>query len=331
MARLSRLPAIAALLLIAPAARAADYTLNINPGMDLQSVAAGAFGDTVFRINPDTGVVTVQGGTGRRLSTPSARSQVTLTCKPSRAGDEDCATKNVMIRIGTIGALTGRARALTNFTASMGTATIAVPPTGTNPLAFELAPVGANSSKTFFIGADFPVAGDDSGLPTGNGENSFYAYVINTAGAVVTGDTDKGKVKAFRSLAVAKTADLNFGRIQVPPSGSSTVTINAANGDRTVTGGAFAYPTPAPTRAAFTVSGEGGQQFSLSIPSTFNLTGPAALPVTVTHTGPTSPSLSGGLGAAGSYDFTIGGSFTITSATPTGAYSGILTVSIDYN
>jgi hypothetical protein len=184
---------------------------------------------------------------------------------------------------------------------------------------------------TFFVGADFPVAGDDSGLASGNGENSFYVYVVDANGLQTAGDTDKGKVKAFRALSIAKTADLNFGRIQIPPTGSSTITLNAGTGSRTVTGGGFAYPTPAPTTAAFTVSGEGGQQFSLSIPSTFNLTGPSTIPVSVTDTAPNSPSLSGGLGGAGTYSFTIGGSFTITNTTPTGAYSGTLTVSLDYN
>lgn len=318
-------------VLAAPGAWAADYTLNVADPLDLGSVASGASGDTVFRINPSSGTVTVQSGGGRRLSTSPVRSEARVICKPSRPDDDACNTQNVSIRIGTIGPLIGRARALTNFTVVMGTATLAVPPTGTNPLSFQLTPIGNNSQKTFFVGADFPVAGDDSGLASGDGENSFYVYVVDANGLQTAGDTDKGKVKAFRALSVAKTADLNFGRIQVPPTGSSTITLNASTGARTVTGGGFAYPTPAPTRAAFTVSGEGGQQFSLSIPSTFNLTGPSTLPVSVTDSAPSSPSLSGGLGGAGTYSFTIGGSFTITNTTPTGAYSGVLTVSLDYN
>ena len=327
-----------AILLLAPLiglpaapAAAADYTININPGLDLQSVATGAAGDTVFRINPATGVVTVQSGSGRRISTSSVKSQVNVTCKPSKADDDTCNTANVRIQIGTIGPLTGRARALTNFTVSMGTATIAVAPGGTNPVSFQLAPLGNSSGKTFFIGADFPVAGDDSGLPTGNGQNGFFADVVDATGLELTGDTDKGKVTAFRALTVTKTADLNFGRIQIPPSGTSTVTLDASTGTRTVTGAGFAYPTPAPTRGAFTVTGEGGQQFSLSVPSSLTLTGPGTLTVSVTDTAPAAPSLSGGLGAAGTYSFTIGGSFTLSGATPTGAYSGVLTVSLDYN
>ncbi|WP_293677256.1 DUF4402 domain-containing protein [uncultured Phenylobacterium sp.] len=322
---------VAAAALAAVAAAAAAYTVNVTGPMDLQQVSAAATGDTVFRISPATGSVTVQSGGGSRISTASARSQVTVICRPSRSGDTDCTTRNVAMRIGRIGQLTGRARPLAGFTVAMGTATLTAPPTGVHPIAFELAPLGANSAKTFFVGADFGVAGDESGLATGNSENGFYAYIVDANGLQLGGDTDKGKVKVFRALSIAKTADLNFGRIQIPASGASTVTLNASNGNRTVTGSGFGYPTPAPTRAAFTVSGEGGQQFSLSIPATLVLTGPGSLTVNLTDTAPNAPSLAGGLGSAGTYSFTVGGSFSLTNATPTGAYAGVLTVSLDYN
>ena len=318
-------------VLSAGSAVAATYTVNVTGGLDLQLVASAASGDTVFRTSPATGAVSVQSGAGKRLSTSSVRAQVSIVCREARATETKCTDDNLAIRIGTLGPVSGRARALTNFTVSMGTATILGPPSGSNPLAFTLAPLGNNTPKTFFVGADFPVAGDDSGLPSGAGQNSFYVYVVDGLGLPFASDTDKGKVTAFRALSISKTANLSFGQIQIPPTGSSTITINANTGVRTVTGTAFAYPTPAPTRAAFTVAGEGGQQFSLSIPTSLSLTGPGTIPLTVTNTAPPAPSLSGGLGAAGSYSFTVGGSFTITPTTPTGAYSGVLAVSVDYN
>ena len=322
--------AAAAVLGVSPAV-AATYMINVEGPIELGSVAAGASGDTVFRISASTGAVSVQSGGGRRISTAGARGQVTVTCKPGRSGDTRCQTDNISIRAGAIGALTGRARALSNFTVTMGTATIIGPPTGTNPVSFQLAPLGDNAPRTFFIGADFPVAGDESGLSTGLGENTFYATIVDTMGAALASDSDKGRVQAFRALAIAKTADLSFGRIQRPTSGSSTITLDAATGARGVTGSAFAYPSPAPTRAAFNITGEGGQQVSLSVPTTFNLTGPSTLSVNVTDTAPNAPTLTGSLGSGGAYSFTVGGDFTITSTTPTGAYSGVLTVSVDYN
>jgi hypothetical protein len=213
----------------------------------------------------------------------------------------------------------------------MGTATLVGAPTGGQPLEFQIAPPGHNSPKTFFVGADFPVAGDDSGLPTGVGENAFFVYALDGAGLSMGGDADKGRVRTFRALSVAATSDLNFGRIQVPTTGSSEVSISANTGNRTVTGGAFAYPTPAPTRGSFTISGEGNQQVSVSIPTTITLTGPGSLTLNVTDTAPATPRLSGALGALGTYVFHVGGTFTISPTTPTGAYSGVLTVSVDYN
>jgi len=332
--RMRLLAAAALATLAAPvAAAAANYTLNVTGPMDLGSVAAAATGDTVFRIDPASGAVTVVSGAGRRISTASARAQVNVTCKPSRAGDTDCTTKNVAIRIGTIGALVGRARPFSAFYAASGTATIVTPTSGTVPVTLELAPLGDNVQRTFFVGADFPVAGDDSGLASGNGENAFYVYVVNALDQMVAGDSDKGRVRAFRAVAVTSASDLNFGRIQRPTSGANTVTLNASTGARTLSGAgnAFAYPTPAPTRGGFTVTGEGGQQVSISVPTSITLSGPADLTVSLTDTAPATRNLSGDLGATGSYSFTVGGSFAIDPSTPVGAYSAVLTVTVDYN
>lgn len=313
------------------AAEAATWTVNVTGPIELGSVAAASTGDTVFRVDAASGAVSVVSGTGRRLSGGSARVQVDVSCRPGRGVDLACTSNNVQMRIGLLGAITGRARAFSAFNVAMGTATMIAPPTGGNPLEFTLAPVGDNSVKTFFVGADFPVAGDESSLPSGLGENGFYVYAVTPTGATLAGDADKGKVTAYRSLSIAKTADLSFGRIQIPASGSSTVTLNASNGNRTVSGNAIAYPTPAPTRGAFTISGEGGQQVSLSIPTTIQLSGPDTLTLDVTSNAQNAPRLSGSLGTAGTYGFQVGGSFTITPATPVGAYAGVLTVSVDYN
>ena len=318
-----------ALALVAAPAAAATYSVNVVNPLDLGNVAAAASGDTVFRINPSSGLVTTTSGSGRRLATGPVRALVTITCRPARGGDTACDQDNVAIRVGVIGATSGRARALRNFTVAMETATLVTPVTGTNPLAFTVAPIG-NASKTFHIGADFPVAGDDSGLPSGDGENGFYAYVVNAAEQMLAGDSDKGRVRAFRALSIDKSADLNFGRIALPLSGSGSVAIDPATGQRTVTGG-VGFPTPAPSRATFMVAGEGGQAFSISTPSTFQLTGPSTLTVTTSTTATPSPTLSGALGAAGTYRLDVGGSFPISSTTPTGAYSGVLTISLDYN
>ena len=327
---LSAIPLTAGLLFGGPSL-GATYQISIDSPMNLGSVVAAPSGNTVFRISPTTGAAPVVSGTGRRISTSSARAQVTLTCKPASAADLDCQTKKVVLQIGPIGSVTGRARALNGFTVSTGSVSIIPSPNGANPIAVQMPPPGDNSPRTFFVGADFPVAGDDSNLPTGPGQNGFYVSVLGANGGVVSSDADNGLVVVYRALSIAKTADLNFGRIQTPPTGASTVSLDPATGLRSITGSGFGYPTPTPTRAAFSITGEGGQQVSLSVPTSFDMTGPSTLTVTVTDTAPNAPSLSGAVGSAGNYNFTVGGTFSITSATPSGSYSGVLTVSVDYN
>jgi hypothetical protein len=324
---LTSLASAALLLIAASPAAAATYIVNINNALDIGTAVSAQTGLTIFRINPATGGVSVLSGAGSRLTAGQVRAMVTISCQPGRGGD-NC-NGPIQISVGGLGTPSGRAKALENFTVSMITASLVGGVTGTDPITFTINGIGNNSSKTFFVGADFPLFGDDSGKPTGNGENSFFVNVLNEVGTPVASDTDKGRVRALRALTAAKTADLNFGRIGLPPSGNGTITLDAT-GNRSVTG-AIAYPTPAPTSAAFTVTGEGGQTFSASVPPSIQLTGPGTITVTTTHNLPATPTLSGALGAAGTLTFGVGGSFVISPSTPTGAYTGTLMVSIDYN
>ena len=329
---MNRALACAALLaLVPPAAQGATWTLNVTGPIDLGTVVAAPTGDTVFRVDAATGAVTPISGGGRRLGGGPARIRVDISCQPGRGVDTACQTTTIPIRIGIIGAVTGRARSFSGFNVFMDSALLSGPINGSNPLTFNLAPLGDNVVRSFYVGGDFPVAGDDSGLATGLGENLFYVYALDGVGATSAGDTDKGKVVVLRSLSIAATSPLGFGRIQVPTSGSATVTYDAGAGTRSVSGTAVAYATPAPTLAAFTIRGEGGQQVSINVPSTIALTGPATLSVTLNKTAPATTTLPGALGAQGTFGFLVGGSFTLTPTTATGAYSGVLTVTTDYN
>lgn len=322
----------AAALAAAPAtASAATWTVNITEPMRLGTVVAAASGETVFRISSATGEVAVVSGGGRRLSGGSARAAVEVSCRPGRPGDNACSTTSLRIQIGNIALAEGRALPFTAFNVTMGTAVLASGPTGASTLEFVLQPLGPDTVKTFFVGGDFPVAGNESTQPSGAGENHFFVYSLLSSGLTNAGDSDDGQVTVYRSLAVGKTADLAFGRIQIPTSGGSTVTLNPTTGARTVSGNAVAYPTPAPTAAAFSITGEGGQQVSLNVPSSLQMTGPSTLTVTLDDDAPNNPRLSGHLGQPGSHEIHVGGSFTITPATPTGTYTGTIAVTVDYN
>lgn len=322
-----------AALLLANAGGAAAQTLGVGVSSstpNLGRVASGASGNTVFRIAPSTGAITKQSGSGARVATGTSRATVTVSC----GNQGSCNSTQVNVRIGA-GTFTGRGRQLTNFQVSMGTATLAVAPSGSNPINFRIGPVGKNSSKTFYVGADFPIAGDDSGSTTGSASSAFYVWVAaapNTPTGSVSG-SGTAVATVFRSISLAKTADLYFGRIVRPLSGSGTVALAASNAAKTFPPGVAWMNLPAATRAAYTVTGEGGQTLSINIPTTFNMTGPSSSTLTVTTNNnlTATPTLSSILGNSGTYNFFVGGSFPISSSTQSGVYSGTFTVTVAYN
>lgn len=136
----------------------------------------------------------------------------------------------------------------------------------------------------------------------------------------------------LRPVALSATANLAFGRIVLPSSGTGSVSIANSADTVSASGGAVALAGGSPSRAAFSVSGEGGQAISVSVPATVTMTGPSSstMVVTLSSSVASSTNLSGSLGAAGSATFYVGGSFAPTSTTTTGAYSGTFTVTVAY-
>ncbi|WP_411288631.1 DUF4402 domain-containing protein [Phenylobacterium sp.] len=140
----------------------------------------------------------------------------------------------------------------------------------------------------------------------------------------------------FQPIVLSKTADLQFGTIVRPATGSGVVTVSQSDGTRSLAGdGALLVggPHTAPTRAAFSVSGEGGQAISINVPANLNMTrsgGSELIAVTLTASA-TSATLTGALGAPGSTTFGVGGSIPVAPTTASGAYSGSFQVTVSYN
>ena len=141
----------------------------------------------------------------------------------------------------------------------------------------------------------------------------------------------------FQPIVLTKNTDLSFGTVVRPATGTGTVVIAAADGTRSLTGSGALITGPggqaAPGRATYSVAGEGGQAFSITVPANFNMTrqgGVETLPVTLTSTA-TSGTLSGTLGTAGTLAFGVGGSIPLTTTTATGAYSGTCQVTVQYH
>jgi hypothetical protein len=311
------------------AARATpSYTVQATTNVDLGVVTSGATGDTVFRVDPTTGAVTVVSGTATRSANTATRAMVTISCAATVVGD---CTQAVNVRLGSAGAPTGRARALTRINFTMGTATLAGPPGLPGSGSFTIAAIGPNSSKTFFVGADMGVAGDDSGLQTGVAEADFFALAAESPATPTSGATGRFQATIIRSIAISKISDLVFGRVATPTTGAGAVVIDPTTGAQTGTNGVATFASPTPSRAAFNVTGEGGQAFSVTVPATFVMTGPQTMTVTTSSSVTGSPLLSGALGSAGSFTFGVGGSAPISSTTLNGDYSGSFTVTVAYN
>lgn len=323
------------------------YTLTISNPMDIGQVVAASTGNTVFQVNPQSGQVSLISGGGRRLSTSLTRVLVTISCSASGGDDSGggndyhnngngngkgaaCKNNKVAVVIGDVGFTTARALPLTNYAVSMSSASLVGNVTGSNPIFFVLNPVGVGQTASFYVGANFPVAGDDSGRSSGVGLSPFYVLLNDVYGNQLGSLLSSGIVNAYRSISISKTSDLQFGTVGLPKT-SGTVTLDPNTGARTITGGGASYPTPAWTPAAFTIAGEGGQAFSVSVPSTIQLTGRTNLNVSTATNLSGTPVLSNSLGSAGTFVLKIGGSFPIANGSLTGTYSGAFTVTVNYN
>lgn len=316
-------------LLAAQPVAGQTYGTPAFTGGSLGNVASAASGQTVFHVSSATGAVTVVSGNGARVSSGPANVTVTVSCGNQVA----CATDTPIVTISSQGTPTGRAGALASLTVTAGSATILLGPSGSNPVSMTLGPIGRNSSKTFTLGYNLPINATGT---TGNASSGFTVGITRVTGGGGGSASASGTVTAtvFRPITITKTADLAFGKIIRPASGSGTVSLSSS-GVLSVTGtGAGAVSSPSPTLGTFSVSGEGGQAVTVTIPSSFSMTsGSNTLTVTTTSTGGGVQTLTNALGAAGSTptSIAVGGSFPISATTPVGAYSGTFSVTVQYN
>src|SRR5438067_13363069 len=133
-----------------------------------------------------------------------------------------------------------------------------------------------------------------------------------------------------RPVSVTKNSDLSFGKIVRPGSGSGTVGLTVGNSSSVTGTGAILLPSSSTSVANFTVSGEGGEAFTLTVDGSVTLTNTAASGGTLTVTTvndaacTTSCVVTGALGdvANGTKSFNVAGSFPFSSTTNTGAYAG---------
>ena len=119
---------------------------------------------------------------------------------------------------------------------------------------------------------------------------------------------------------------LQFGQI-VANSGGTVVV--APDSSRTFTGSVEVIPTSVHTAAAFMVSGNAGNTFSITLPSSAVITSGANTMNVDAFT--SNPSGTGTLDLSGSKNLNVGGTLHVSAGQPVGHYAGTFSVSVAYN
>jgi hypothetical protein len=133
------------------------------------------------------------------------------------------------------------------------------------------------------------------------------------------------------NLTIANVTGLQFGKI-VSGATAGTVTVSPT-GTRTSSGGVSPVngATPAPSAASFTVTGEAGASYAITLPTSAITLGNGA-GGTMTVDGFTSnPDGTGTLAADGHQVLDVGATLHVGASQAAGTYSGTFSVAVAYN
>ena len=160
---------------------------------------------------------------------------------------------------------------------------------------------------------------------------ALAALALSSAPAMAASPSAQANApaKIYKPLQISKVTDLDFGTIVLVGASftGETVTVPTSGPVVCGSGGGNLTCGGAPTAAKFHLVGSNNAMVTVSSPA-FTLSGPTTLNVT-----PTSLSQNLSLGAAGlttGIDVLLGGSISLDSTTPDGVYTGIWTVTADY-
>lgn len=315
-------------VLVANTAQAQTYSVDSITTGSLGDVVSAASGTTTFRAASSSGAVTLQSGSGVRLSSNSVNSVVTIRC----SGSNNCSSTNVYVTLALAGTPSGRLAYIPSVNVTNGTATITSAFSAGSYVVINLSPIPRDASRTFLLGYDVPVLGNESAQPSGNATTSFLITAARTNGSGSGSRVGNITAKVIRPINIAKTSNLQFGSVTRPSTGSGSISLTPA-GVVSVTGSnVIRFPSPPATAAAFTVTGEGGQAVTVAVPSTVTLSGSAGSVVATTSaTGSGAQVLSGSTGAAGTVQVRVGGTVPLSGSTGIGTFTGTLVVTVQYN
>lgn len=147
--------------------------------------------------------------------------------------------------------------------------------------------------------------------------------------------TTTGYIKIITPITLAKDADMNFGVMSGGATGGTCVL--GTDASRTPTGNVkLSTGSPVAAAGAFTVAGNAGSTYAITLPASFTVVDGSSNSMTVNQltarpAGAGSDITTGTLTGGGTQVFTVGGTITINPGQVGGEYQGDFVVSVDYN
>ncbi|SDC44563.1 protein of unknown function [Sphingomonas sp. YR710] len=309
---------------------AQTYTVSSITAPAFGTLITGVTGTTVFLNN---GIVTKQSGSGTVYSGPVTRAVVSINCTDGSGRPRRCSTAGNIARvdIATSGIISGRAQAISNFTANNGTGTIGTGTTTGTSLSFQLTGwTASNTNKTFFLDITLPITGDDVGGTTGAATSGFTVLTTEDPTTPITGLSALATATVRRAMYIAAGTSLGFGSFLRSGTNSGTVTVDSL-GTRTVGGASppILLTTGPGSAATYTLYGEPSTSFTLTVSTPLAFSNGTAVTVPVTLI----PSASGSLTmpGGGTMPLTVTGVITVPGNAGSGGYSTSYNVTITYN
>ena len=155
--------------------------------------------------------------------------------------------------------------------------------------------------------------------------NTSFAQATATASASAT---------IITPISIVKTTDMNFGNVAVSATVAGTVVLNPNSSRTTGGGGGVTLPATTGTVAAasFTVSGQAGYTYAITLPSSCTITDGASHNMTVNGFS-SFPSSTGTLSGGGTETLTVGATLNVSAAQAAGTYTNAtgVPVTVNYN
>lgn len=143
----------------------------------------------------------------------------------------------------------------------------------------------------------------------------------------VCGTPPCGVGGAGKPVSITWVQDLDFGTLAGDGTFAGTATINPVSGAKTVSGGVYDFGG-LHSPATFTVKGDKSATFTVTLPGSIILSSGGS---TMTLNNFTSnPSGFGVFGNNGQATLTVGATLQVGASQPAGVYSGVFTVTVDY-